>query len=976
MRVLFYEDPATDQNAFFWRAPHILLDARWLIALREAGVDARMLTHDRLAAFADAQGVARDARFTVREDDVVATLPEPLLNYNSMFHRQLGALEADTAFPPGEHLDRDLAARVRDGLERVIHDALGDFTPDVIIAWVPTPHLRRLFPEALILHKETSLFSRAPFPRTYYLDPLGFHRWSAFARSATFVPSDAALAALGPLRAHYDRVFDLTDRVVGGALHRKLSAFDRTILVAGVTNGVFTFDAACAYRSQTHALLDVLDHAPAHVGVLYARHPDCVGLSAPEVAYLATRYPNFVWDDELATAPYKNQHLVRHVSALATVGSSVGLQAAFWGKPVIALGHSHINRVAAAQGARDLMAALDGAAAKDSDVAFLAFHYSVLDEKVGEPGWLAAFLQGRLAHWRAQGAKGYFDAPVIDPETFLALAFAATEASVSAMLPPLVPSDPASLLDLADDRIFSAGWGSAESAGGPAYRWLTGARGEIVLRLDPTTHWTLGLHLAAAPGVAGQHATLKVGGRTVGVAIIPKDGGTGLIATLPPELVTSPATRFELTAAFAEAPAHEPRPLSICVGQIEAIPAPLPSARTERARPPHGVVIPTLNGFDALRVTLPALLATAPDDLELVVSDNWSDDETWDYLQSLTDPRLRLVRPPERVDYATNADFAYRETRADYVGHLGDDDLTAPGRFEAVARIFAETDADLILGGRLRYFWPDFPDPALASRLDPARFGDVCPLLLGRDAAARLINASNVRHTAATVMRRELIDRVRTLNGGRFLEPRLAEYAGFRVAAGLARRVAFPGRPLAVVGRHAKSIGTALFHKPTAKYGVDLERDIGSRHGHAGFNYLGFQPFSFDGALRAAEILAPTLGEIPVDFALWRDRIFAELDAQVARGALGAEGAERIREEGASRLFAALGKGAAPQPFGTPRALSTTDFGWEEPRDMAAEGIGSIAALVDWLAGRFGERLGAGSLVFETDGGAWSWRDE
>ena len=62
--------------------------------------------------------------------------------------------------------------------------------------------------------------------------------------------------------------------------------------------------------------------------------------------------------------------------------------------------------------------------------------------------------------------------------------------------------------------------------------------------------------------------------------------------------------------------------------------------------PRFSVVIPAFNACETIMAAIGSVLAQTERDLEVVVVDDGSADETADVVERLDDPRLRLVRQP------------------------------------------------------------------------------------------------------------------------------------------------------------------------------------------------------------------------------------------------------------------------------------------------------------------------------------------
>ncbi|WP_293971126.1 glycosyltransferase family 2 protein [Sphingomonas sp.] len=960
MNILFYEDPLTDHRSLLWRAPHIGCDAPWMRALRDDGCDARMLVGLQLMHVARRAGLPQDALLEVDEGRILAALDEPHLDINYLFHRYFGRSDAE-----GSAM-RDQAERHEKAMRAIVAQALGSFAPDVIITWVPVPHLRSLFPEALILHKETGLTSRAPFVPSYYLDPLGFHDRSALAAAASVVASARSAEVFPAYKAAMRRSLDAS--VDADAPQQRIAGFSRSLLVASQVSGTFFFDGSCSYRSQGHMLLDILRATPADTAVILSQHPDRPWLGAAEAASLGD-YPNLIDARELGNVG--GQQLLPYVDAVATVSSSVGFQSTLWDRPLVALGHSHLNRLTHFAGVGAIDAALEAVIDGADRAAWLAFHYSYLDAWVARPGWFASHLRDRLSYWRARGADGYFADAWADPEDITALALEQIE-----HMPWMPARGPVMRYRVDEAAMFASPWTAPVHGGGIMHRWLQGTEGAIRLPLDGDRDHEVTFSVAPLAGVTGQWLSLSVHNRQIAAMPLITDRATAVTAIIPADCVERPMTRLQLRALRADDAPGQEKPLSIVMDHVGIRRLEAPHiART--IAPRHSVLLPVLNGVSLLQETIPALLAFGGNDMELVVSDNCSDDGTYDYIQSIADHRIVRLKTDTRVNYAQNAENAYRHARGEWLSHIGDDDLVMPSRRAALEQVAADPEIELIFGNRLRYYWPTFVGE-LANSVDPVMLGHEAVMLDGPDAARRLINNSNIRHTGATVVRRSLVEKVRRLTGGAYMIPRIGEYATSRIAAGLARRVAFVNRPIVAIGRHTKSIGTSLFHDPAAgqAYGVSLEREIGSSHAGSGYNYLGFQAFSYEGALLASSLLGGREGGFPVDYRVWRARLWAELDGLIAQGRLMPEAVAAVRSQGdeaIAPLVAAQDPGTLAS--GTPQAIEAENWGLTERLHGSSVGVYSISQLVGWFEAVYADQLARPVRLRAAEHGLVSWID-
>jgi glycosyltransferase involved in cell wall biosynthesis len=91
--------------------------------------------------------------------------------------------------------------------------------------------------------------------------------------------------------------------------------------------------------------------------------------------------------------------------------------------------------------------------------------------------------------------------------------------------------------------------------------------------------------------------------------------------------------------------------------------------------PKYSVVIPTLNRSQKLRRALDSVLNQPVDgELEIVVVDNCSDDDTQQVLAEPRYSKVRVIRQPVRVPQLPNLMTAFRSATGDYVSILFDDE--------------------------------------------------------------------------------------------------------------------------------------------------------------------------------------------------------------------------------------------------------------------------------------------------------------
>jgi glycosyltransferase involved in cell wall biosynthesis len=89
------------------------------------------------------------------------------------------------------------------------------------------------------------------------------------------------------------------------------------------------------------------------------------------------------------------------------------------------------------------------------------------------------------------------------------------------------------------------------------------------------------------------------------------------------------------------------------------------------------VIIPTREHPETLLATLRTVIQQDYDRLEIIVSDNFSNDSTEDVVRSFTDRRVKYINTGKRLSMSENWDFALSHATGDWISVLGDDDGTS-----------------------------------------------------------------------------------------------------------------------------------------------------------------------------------------------------------------------------------------------------------------------------------------------------------
>ena len=122
------------------------------------------------------------------------------------------------------------------------------------------------------------------------------------------------------------------------------------------------------------------------------------------------------------------------------------------------------------------------------------------------------------------------------------------------------------------------------------------------------------------------------------------------------------------------------------------------------------VIIPTKDRAQYLKETLKTCTNQDYDNLEIIVSDDGSLDNSREIVEEVArkDPRVRLVSPGSGVGMLDNFEFALNHVKPGFVIALGGDDGLMPNSIVRMHDIILETGTELLTWPTSTYFYPNF----------------------------------------------------------------------------------------------------------------------------------------------------------------------------------------------------------------------------------------------------------------------------
>ena len=137
-------------------------------------------------------------------------------------------------------------------------------------------------------------------------------------------------------------------------------------------------------------------------------------------------------------------------------------------------------------------------------------------------------------------------------------------------------------------------------------------------------------------------------------------------------------------------------------------------------KPFFSVVMPTRNRASLLPTAIRSVLGQTFEDFELIVSDNQSDDNTREVVESFQDPRIKYFRTSDFLTINNSWASAVGHATGEYVAFLCDDDAYGKVYLEAFKTEIDSSNLDLAACGMPQYY--EHPHYESAYKLTAPRF--------------------------------------------------------------------------------------------------------------------------------------------------------------------------------------------------------------------------------------------------------------
>lgn len=128
-------------------------------------------------------------------------------------------------------------------------------------------------------------------------------------------------------------------------------------------------------------------------------------------------------------------------------------------------------------------------------------------------------------------------------------------------------------------------------------------------------------------------------------------------------------------------------------------------------KPHFTILVPTRDRAETLFYTLKTCINQNYDNYEVIVSDNFSSDNTKAVVDEYSNhDQIRYINPGRRLSMTGNFEFALSHVETEgFVISIGDDDGLMAGALERAAELIREYEVLALANSSIYYAWPNFP---------------------------------------------------------------------------------------------------------------------------------------------------------------------------------------------------------------------------------------------------------------------------
>lgn len=380
MDILFYVEPLIEMGRPYWKEGWATSWAKMML---------KSYTEEHKIYIAINTPIAE--KFGDNQDFHIVTFSQEEL----LKPFKYGYLEATGKWYNGSYNNEELSYYI-DMMKR----KFSDINFDIILTYTKVPFFKELYPNAKIFHMEFSIFSRIPFPSTWYLDCVGLYEYNFLMKYVDNIKSRVLSIEENNMILQLQNICIDTFRdnnIFVDDIKILRKQFDYLVLLPLQFSLYTPCDPQNKYSNQYDYLTDCLRKIPKNIGVIFTMHPEYPILDDEAVEYITKHYANAVFLENSRKVYSASQWIMPYIDAVVTVSSSLGLQTLLFRKKLFAIGGQNMAYIADAQNLDNMEEVLAKEPVDRNNILwFFITKYAIPQKYLFNSDWLMKFFEKSL----------------------------------------------------------------------------------------------------------------------------------------------------------------------------------------------------------------------------------------------------------------------------------------------------------------------------------------------------------------------------------------------------------------------------------------------------------------------------------------------------------------------------------------------------------------------------------------------------
>lgn len=229
------------------------------------------------------------------------------------------------------------------------------------------------------------------------------------------------------------------------------------------------------------------------------------------------------------------------------------------------------------------------------------------------------------------------------------------------------------------------------------------------------------------------------------------------------------------------------------------------------------VVIPTRSRASTLQHAVMSALNQNYPELEVLVCDNCSDDNTQEVVREIKDERVRYVRTPRRLAMSQNFEFGVSQIKHGWIVVIGDDDGLVANSLDEAVGLLETSGCNALASDTCHYRWPNVRNGKGSSFSVPCFHQSY--VKSGQQVLRNVMfgkagyNDLPLLYTGG-IVHSSVVERLGACNGKIFNSAQPDIYSAIAIAR-VCERFIYTRRPFAIGGTSRNSNGGSIWNKET-----------------------------------------------------------------------------------------------------------------------------------------------------------------